>query len=372
MYKYILALMCLPLIVACGNNGATKEVPDLTFEGDTVVINENSPISEQIVVQQAQLQDFSAEFHTVGTVRPVSGKLAEIAPPFAGRIVKSSVRLGQKINADATIFELSSSEFYETTKAYFAAQSANEVAQRNYNRQKELAANGVASQRELEEAQSEANIALREYEQAKANLRIFNVDVLETHGNTSLQVGQPLRVVSPIAGEVVKYNITIGGYAKEDSEPLAVVADLSKVWVAALVKEKYFGAIQQGDRVEIYTDAHPRKIHWGTIYYIGEILDEETRSLEVIVQCNNADRELKLGMFCEVHFLSSPAKVIILPATAIMQEQENDYVFVEIARGKFIRRKVETESVHKGEVCIISGITEGENIVIKGGILINI
>jgi cobalt-zinc-cadmium efflux system membrane fusion protein len=222
----------------------------------------------------------------------------------------------------------------------------------------------------LEEAQSEANIAFQELGQAKANLQIFNIDV-ETGGAPSLQMGQPLKVVSPITGEVVKCNITIGGYAKEDAEPLAVVADLSKVWVSALVKEKYFGAIQLGDRVEIYTDAHPRKILWGSIYYIGEILDEETRSLEVIVECNNADRELKLGMFCEAHFLSAPTKAIILPSTAIMQEQDNDYVYVEMAKGRFVRRKVTTESVFKHETRIVSGTAEGERVVIEGGIYLN-
>ena len=359
-------------MVACRNNEATNETADLLFDGDIITVKENSPVFEQIIVQKAQLHDFEAEFRTVGTVRPVSGKLAEIAPPFAGRIIKSNVKLGQKVGEGSVIFELGSSSFYEAVKEYFAAQSANEVAQRNYNRQKDLATNGVASQRELEEAQSEANIALREFEQAAASLRIFNVDVVhddvETLRATSLQVGQPLTVVSPIAGEVINSNITIGSYVKEDAEPLAVVADLSKVWVAALVKEKYFGAIKHGDRVEVYTDAHPNKIIWGAIYYIGEMLDEETRSLEVIVECNNADRELKLGMFCETHFLSSPTKAIILPATAIMQEQDSDYILVEIEKGKFVRRKVETETIHKGEVRVISGITEDENVVVEGSV----
>ena len=368
MNKYILAFICLSFIVACSNNEATTETMDLTIEGNIIVVKENSPILEQIIVGKAQLQDFSAEFRTVGTVRPVSGKLAEIAPPFAGRIVKSYVRLGQKVSAGTPIFELSSSEFFEAQKEYFAAQSANELAQRNYNRQKELATHGVASQRELEEAQSEATIALHEFEQAKAYLRIFNIDA-----SRSLQMGQPLPVVTPIAGEVVMHNVTIGGYVKEDAEPMVVVADLSHVWVAALVKEKYFGAIQQGDRVEIYTDAHPNKIIWGTIYYIGEMLDEETRSLEVIVECNNADRELKLGMFCEVHFLSAPIKAIVLPATAVMQEQENEYVLVEVGKGRFSRRKVITESAaHGNQVRIVSGIEEGENVVVEGGIFLNL
>jgi cobalt-zinc-cadmium efflux system membrane fusion protein len=354
------------MTASCKQNKSANENADIQYKNDTIVVYENSPVLKNIAVGSAQLQDFSAEFRTVGTVRPVTGKLAGIAPPFAGRIVKSFVRLGQKISAGSPVFELGSPEFYEATRTYFAAQSASELAQINYNRQKELAANGVAAQKDLEQAKSEAHIAAQEFEQAKATLQLFNIDA------ASLQMGQPLRVISPISGEVVKSNITIGNYSKEDTEPLVVVADLSQVWVAALVKENYFGAIKHGDRVEIFTNAHPSRVIWGTIHYVGEMLDEETRSLEVIVECNNADRELKLGMFCEVHFLSSPSKAIILPSTAVMQEQDNDYVLMEIANGKYVRRKVETESVHPDSVRIVSGVTEGENVVIKGGIYLSL
>lgn len=349
-----------------------EESVKIYSSGDSVFVpagsdeNEKSPILDQIVTQKTQFQDFSAEFKTTGTIRPVSGKLAEIAPPFSGRITRSYVRLGQKVGAGSPVFELGSSEFYEATKAYFAAQSANELAQRRYNRQKELLANGVASQRDLEQAQSEATIASQEFEQTKATLNIFNIDA------ASLIMGQPLIVVSPISGEVVKSNITIGSYAKEDSEPLAVVADLSRVWVTALVREKYIGAINQGNRVEVITNLKPNKVINGTIYYIGEMLDEETRSLEVIVECINTDRVLKLGMFCEVHFLSSPVKAIILPSTAIMQEQDNHYVLIEETKGKYVRRKVESESVSPDKVLITKGITEGENVVVEGGIYLNL
>ncbi|HHT30340.1 efflux RND transporter periplasmic adaptor subunit [Petrimonas mucosa] len=361
---FILALVCT-LLASCNKNIPANENAAIRYIGDTIAVSDNSPVLKDLVSVTAQLQDFTSEFRTVGTVRPVTGKLAGIAPPFAGRIVKSFVQLGQKVNAGSPVFELGSSEFYEATKVYFAAQSAYELAQLNYNRQKELAANGVAAQKDLEQAKSEAHIANQEFEQAKATLQLFNIDA------SSLQMGHPLKVLSPISGEVVKSDITIGNYIKEDTDPLVVVADLSQVWVAALVKESYFGAIKPGDHVEIFTNAHPNKVIWGTIYHIGEILDEETRSLEVIVACDNADRYLKLGMFCEVHFLSSPTKAIILPSTAIMQDQENDYVLIELSKGHYIRRKVETESVNLDSVSVVSGISVGENVVVKGGIYLN-
>lgn len=360
----IFAGLCM-LLASCKQNNTAQESAEVQYKGDTIVVKEDSPILGQIVIEKVQLRDFSAGFRTVGTIRPVSGKYAEIVPPFAGRITKSFVELGRKVSAGSPVFELSSSEFFEAVKAYFAAQSANEVAQTNYNRQRELEANGVASKKELELARNEANIAAKEWEQAKATLQIFNIDA------SSLQMGQALRVVSPIAGEVVRYDITIGSYVKEDAEPLAVIADLSTVWITALVKERNFGTIKKGEKVEVFTDAHPGTAIPGTIYHVGEMLDVETRSLEVIIACDNADRQLKPGMFCKVHFLSSPAKSIVLPATAIMQEQENDYVLVEASKGQYLRRKVQTETVSMDEVLVLSGIEEGENVVAKGGIFLN-
>ena len=78
-----------------------------------------------------------------------------------------------------------------------------------------------------------------------------------------MALGQPLIVRSPIAGEVVKDRIVIGQYMKEDAEPVAVIADLSKVWVVAHVKEKDLSLIQALDEVEIRLVAMPDKTDIG-------------------------------------------------------------------------------------------------------------
>ena len=57
MNKYIWTLMCLPIVVACGCRDIARNVStmDMVFNGDTIIINEHSPVLEQIVVQKAQL-----------------------------------------------------------------------------------------------------------------------------------------------------------------------------------------------------------------------------------------------------------------------------------------------------------------------------
>lgn len=360
-----MALAGVMIMAGCGKNQVTKEAGETTLTGDTIIVNGNSHVLDKIIARKAVLTDYASEFRATGTVRPVSGRLAEVAPPLAGQVIKSHVRLGQKVGAGTPLFDLGSADYFEAAKTYFAAQSASDLARRTYERQKELAARGVTAQRDLELAQSEAEIAARELEQAKASLAIYNINV------ATLEMGQPLRVVSPIAGEVVKTNMTIGSYVSEDSGPLVIVADLSRVWVTALVNERYLRTISNGDRAEVYTIAGPDTPVTGTIHYVGEIVSEETRSIEVIIECSNADRTLKPGMFCEVRFFSTPVKSILLPATAVMKEQDHDYVLIELSRGRFIRRTIETETAGKDNVLIIKGIEEGDNVVTGGGIYLN-
>ena len=100
------------LLASCKQNNTAQESAEVQYKGDTIVVKEDSPILGQIVIEKVQLRDFSAGFRTVGTIRPVSGKYAEIAPPFAGRITKSFVELGRKVSAGSPVFELSSSEFF--------------------------------------------------------------------------------------------------------------------------------------------------------------------------------------------------------------------------------------------------------------------
>lgn len=78
-----------------------------------------------------------------------------------------------------------------------------------------------------------------------AALKVFQLEP------DDLVLGQPLIVRSPIAGEIVTDRIVIGQYIKEDAEPVAVIANLSKVWVAAHVKEKDMRMIQSLDSVEV-------------------------------------------------------------------------------------------------------------------------
>ena len=361
MKKTRIIILCF-LFISCHSGVQKNDSVKIKNIKDTIFIADNSAINKKIQLIKIENQQFSSEFKTTGTVRAISGKIADVSVPFDGRIVKSFVKLGQKVNKGTPIVEFSSTEFYEITKQYFQSLQNRNLKERSYKRQKDLVNNGVGSQKELEEIQMDYENAKKEYESELARLRLFNVDV------SKLTMGQPLRITSPINGDIVKNNIVIGQYVKSDSEPIAVVADISKVWVIALVKEKYIGSIKLNDKAEIYTDVSPNKTIWGKIFHVGEILDEGTRSIEVIIECDNKDKELKPGMFASIHFQSSLKESILIPSSAILQSESGSYVFVQIGKGKYKKRLIKTETAKQGMSLVTDGLEEGEIIISKGGI----
>ncbi|UVR00907.1 efflux RND transporter periplasmic adaptor subunit [Parabacteroides distasonis] len=283
-----------------------------------------------------------------------------MASPVSGRITKSFVRLGQKVAPGSPIFEISAPAVYEAGKSYYQARQEMELALKSLNREKDLMKNKVGVQKELEEAEVNYELKKKDYENMVAALKVFQINPDE------MALGQPLIVRSPISGEVVKDRIVIGQYMKEDAEPVAVIADLSKVWVVAHVKEKDLSLIQTLDEVEIRLVAMPDKPISGKIYHISEMLDPDTRSVEVLIECDNTTRLMKPEMYGTVKLSDREAEVIRIPTSAILQEEENMYVLVELGNNDYRKQKIETGLTEDGKTVVLSGLNVGDEIVATG------
>jgi len=352
------------LLHCCGNpkDGGHAHTA-YTIRGDTVVLPENSAIQSKLRFSTVADRDFAVERTATGIVRAIPTAYAEIAPPFAGRVLKSHIGLGQKVHAGSPLFDISSPDYFHVQKEYSDAKQEFLQAERNLKRQQDLLKNGVGAQRELEEAETAFAIHRSALANATAAMRVFNADPEKA------VLGQPLTVTSPVRGRVIANSIVIGQYLKEDTEAVAVVADLSKVWIAAQVKEKDIRFVRPADDVEIAIAAHPNGTVRGKIHHVNETVSEETRSVEVLVACENPDRNLKPGMYATVLFRHETESTVLIPTTAVFQQAGGQFVFVKIDATRFEKRPIETAGTSSGSTVVASGLCAGEVIVAEGGFL---
>lgn len=364
---YAIGVACL-LLASCKGTGE-KNIEEITFLGDTVIVSETSPILSKISARILETEPFSSEFRTVGTVQAEMGHYAEVGVPFDGRITGSKVMLGSRVNAGQTLFEVSSPDFFEACKSYFQNIRNYETARSSFERKKALQDAGVVSVKDLEESYAQVENARQEKAASEATFRAYGMDP------ATIEPGQTMRIVSPISGEVVRCDVTPGSYTKADGVTLLTVADLRRVWVTAQVKERFIGAVSKGGKVEIFTEADPQTAIWGKVLNIGNLVDEQTRSVQVIVECDNPETKLKHGMYVSVHFISEPADAVVVPATALFQGEETSYVYVASDRDNrtFLRRRVVAGESNDDntKVRIAGGLNPGEKIVTDGGIYLN-
>lgn len=355
-------IAALTIMQACTQRSAVSsdDSSALHFAGDTLTINAHAPLLSKIKCTAVVQQPHQLTFSTAAMVKIIPNSYVEIPMPFAGRVVRSYVSLGQKVAVNTALFSISSSDYFDAQRTYLEAKQTYALAANVLKRQKDLLSHGVGTQKELEEAETNFAISKTTLNNATASLKIYD------NNPAQVVLGQPLLVRSPIHGEILSNTIVLGQYNKEDAPALLRIAELSKVWVSAYIKEKDLGAIDQIRSVEVRIDNQPSKRLQGKIVHINQFVDEANRNIEVLVECDNKDRLLKPGMYVNTQFEQLAAASIFIPAKAVLQFNDKSFVWVQLAPHTFMRRYVQTGVTENEQIQIIQGLSNGEQIIGEG------
>jgi cobalt-zinc-cadmium efflux system membrane fusion protein len=180
-----------------------------------------------------------------------------------------------------------------------------------------------------------------------------------------------IAVTSPINGSVIERTATQGEVVSTD-KTLFTVADLSALWVVIDIYEKDLGRLRTGTAVKVRTTAYPDRNFKGVISYIGEIMDEKTRTVKARVVVENAGRLLKPGMFATVliEAAGGTEQLITVPEEAVFLDGSRNYVFIQAAPEKFEMREIAVGRTLGKRLEVIGGLTKGEPVAVKGAFIL--
>ena len=355
------AACCAVLITAsCHHPEHEQETALFEYHGDTLLVPLTSPLTAKISLHTVAEQPYQLQLLTAGIVKAIPANYAAVAPPFAGRVVTTYARLGDRVRAGDPLFAISSPDFFAAQKSFFQARQLRQQALTVQRRQQDLEQHAVGAMRDLEEANTNLALQQQEYENAAAALRVFNARAEQ------LALGAPLVVTAPIAGEVITDKVVTGQYLTAGDGPVSVIAQLSEVWIAGQVKEKDLRFIHENDGVSVEVNALPDTTFSGKVFHISRTIDESTRAAEVLMLCANPGYHLKPGMYASVNFLHPAGNIITIPAKAVMQENDHSYVWAAIAPGRYIRRRVVAGETNGQQLTIRSGLQPGDKIIGEG------
>lgn len=236
-----------------------------------------------------------------------------------------------------------------------------------------LAPQWVAAQEEylaLLGAQSDRGQAIRDA--ARQRLTVLGVPEatirqIEKERKTSATT----TVFAPSEGVVTDLPVREGA-AFMPGAPLFRINGLATVWVNAQIPEAQVSMIPTGSTVEARASAWPGATFKGRVAALLPEVDPQTRTLSVRIVIDNPERKLSPGMFVSLEF-SGPASApqLAVPSEALITTGERTAVIVAREDGGFDVADVTVGTEADGKTAILSGLTEGQSIVLSGQFLID-
>jgi len=312
---------------------------------------------------------------TTGKVQFNDEGLVRVHAPLTGRVQEVFAAPGDSVTAGARLFVLDSADL-GTAKADYAKAAADvERAQAALRLANELLEVKAVAQKEVREAENDARKALAEQERSAARLQTLGVGrdrLAEIASRTD--VGTTMVVRAPRAGVIVERNVVPGqvvAYGQSDAPVnLFVIADLSTMWVVADVYEPDVPRLRRGEAMLITLRCCPNQHYDGTISYISDAVDRETRTVKVRAVVPNHGRALKAEMFVTARILTGTVRALTLPQEAIHREGGATFVLVATGPDAETRRPVKLGAELGDRVEILDGVTTSDKVVSSGSIML--
>lgn len=175
---------------------------------------------------------------------------------------------------------------------------------------------------------------------------------------------QRYALTSPVNGVIAKVDAALDEMV-DPTKVLFEVVDLSTVWVTARVSEADLGAVRQYGRASLRVPAYDQTFS-GRFVSLAPTLDPETRTAEVYFAVDNRAGRLLAGMSATVEMQGGEESVLAVPSQAILTQEGESRVFVQVAEDRFEPRTVTVTRKLGQQSVVEEGLEPGSRVVVSG------
>jgi RND family efflux transporter MFP subunit len=320
----VLSLWAAVIVSGCGKAPAAVEP--------------NRPAVSGIELGTVQSREVEAPHETVGTVK--AGTVSVLSSKFMGTVLAVYVRQGEAVHAGQLLLEI---EARDVAAQASAAAAQRNLAQATFERYRRLAESGAISRQDFDAALAQKNIAEAEYERAAATLAFS-------------------RVTAPIDGVVSDRRVDPGTMVSP-GQTLLAVDDPSTFVVETNLEERWASRLSIGAPVMIRLPSTENSSS-GKVLEISPSVDSASRTFYVKVSALGP--RLRSGLFARVSFPGIQERLQLIPTKALIRKGQLDGVYAVSSDGVVAFRPVKSGRVFGGDTEILSGLGDGEKIVVGG------
>ncbi|MGE0580507.1 MAG: efflux RND transporter periplasmic adaptor subunit [Steroidobacteraceae bacterium] len=293
-----------------------------------------------VVSAEVRSERVSHELTALGTA--IANESIDVTTKASNLVSAVRFRDGQAVKRGEVLIELdpaqARADLAEATAA--ATESTGQ-----YARARDLLSTRVVSQ--------------SQYEQLEATMKADQARVAAAEARLADTV-----IRAPFNGRVGLRRVSVGSLVSPGTV-ITTLDDTSLMKVDFAVPENLLGSLREGLELTARTAAHPDRGLKGRVLTIDSRIDPTTRSVTVRALVPNSELLLRPGMFVNVTLRKDEYDALVIPEQALVPEQSKQYVFV-VDGDKVARREVQIGRREPGKVEIVSGLAQGERVVVEG------
>jgi membrane fusion protein, heavy metal efflux system len=347
-----------------GDKGPSE--PQLMLrQGDKIIVPEGSALRGRLTLMAAVAQAVDPKLLLPAVVESDPARTAAVLAPLSGRLIALKVALGDRVSRGQVVAVIDSPDLAQAYTDNEKAADAFKLIQKNLERQEAQNKLGVASDRDLDQAKSDYAQAAAEYTRTQARLKTLGAVA------SAKSASRELSVTAPVGGSVTALNVAPGNMINDPTQPLMTIADLSTIWVTAMVPETDIAGVAKNQDAQVTLAAYPDRVLQGKVLFVSDVIDSDSRRGKIRIAFANRDYALKPNMFATVVLSGGTRSLVVLPSSALLMNNDRTSVFVATAPWTFERRNVDAQLEEGSSVAIRSGVNAGEQVLVKGAILLN-
>ena len=275
------------------------------------------------------------------------------------RTAEAQLRAEQgRVQQSATKIETAIAHQQQVASQVRTAERQARIVNQTLAREEQIYRGRIFTNKEIVEAESALHTARAEQQAAANAVRLLG----GTPGG-----GSVLTVTAPLAGRVTERLVTLGETV-DSTRSLFTVVNLNSVWVQLAVNQRDLPSVRIGQAVTVTSDTAPGRTFAGTVSYVGDLVDETTRTVKVRAVIGNRGSLLKPQTFVRGKIAAAVrTQALAVPREAIQQMEGKTVLFVAgDHEGEFEAKEVEAEETTGGLTVVTSGLEPGARVVIGG------
>ncbi|MCB1051834.1 MAG: efflux RND transporter periplasmic adaptor subunit [Acidobacteria bacterium] len=268
----------------------------------------------------------------------------EVVAEIDSTVLEIGFEEGARVEAGQILFKLDAVKLKATRDA---AEADFKVAELNFERAKKLLADHTINKQNYDEAEARFLGNRARLEEARENL-------------------DDAEIFAPFSGYTAARNVSLGQYVTRGTI-LTTLVDVDPIKAEFYVPERYINELHEGQTVHFQSIAFGDRVFEGKVQFISPILRPSDRTLQVKALVANPKRDLKPGMFGNLELVvQTIPNALTIPEAAISFSTQGTTVYVVQEDNTVGIRPVEVGLRIAGEAQILSGLAEGEQVVVEG------